>query len=123
MEDNKIILILISQEGEKVELSEKAAIRSKLIKNMREINPDSIEFPLTLNINILKKVKDYLEHYENENPKKIEKPLLYEDFKLCVDEWDYNYIDLDINIIFDLIEAANYMDINGLPYLLIFYLF
>ena len=46
------ILILVSQEGEKVEISEKAAIRSKLIKNMLEINPNSIEIPLKIKINI-----------------------------------------------------------------------
>ena len=114
MEDKKKMLILVSQEGEKVEISEKAAIRSKLIKNMLEINPDSIEIPLNVKINILKKIKDYLEHYENEDPKKIERPLPSTDFKLCVDEWDYNYIDIDIGTIFEIMLASNYMDINEL---------
>ena len=54
MEDIKKKLILVSKEGEKVEISEKAANRSKLIKNMKEINPDSIEIPLNVKINILK---------------------------------------------------------------------
>ena len=108
------ILILVSQEGEKVEISEKAAIRSKLIKNMLEINPNSIEIPLNIKINILKKIKDYLEHYENEDPKEIERPLPTADLKMCVDEWDYYFIDLDLGTIFDIIIAGNYMDIKEL---------
>ena len=114
MEDKKKILILISQEGEKEEISEKAANRSKLIQIMREINPDCIEIPLSLKINILKKIKEFLEHYENEDPIEIERPLPSNDFKLYVNEWDYNYTDVDIHTIMDLIVAANYMDIKEL---------
>ena len=103
MEDKKKILILISQEGEKEEISEKAANRSKLIQIMREINPDCIEIPLSVKINILKKIKEFLEHYENEDPIEIERPLPSNDFKLYVNEWDYNYTDVDINTIMEII--------------------
>ena len=62
----------------------------------------------------MKKIKDYLEHYENEEPKNIERPLPSQNFKECVDEWDFKYIDVDLELTFELILGANYMDIKPL---------
>ena len=35
-------------------------------------------------------------------------------FKECVDEWDYNFTDIRLDIIFELILASNYLDIKSL---------
>ena len=61
--------------------------------------------------NILKKIKEYLKHYENDYPKEIDSPLPSNYFKYCFAEWDYNYIDIELDLIFELILGANYMDI------------
>ena len=93
--DKKITLV--SSDGEKVEISSKAVQRSVLVKGIIEDYPDDAEVPLNnVKSNILKKIKEYLEHYENEEPKEIERPLPSQNFKECVEEWDFKYIDVDL---------------------------
>ena len=111
--DQKITLV--SSDGEKVEISSKAVQKSVLVKGILEDYPDDAEVPLNnVKSNILKKIKEYLEHYENEDPKEIDRPLPSNNFKECVTEWDYNYIDIELDLIFELILGANYMDIKPL---------
>ena len=114
MEEKDRIIFLIPSEGEKEEISLKAALRSGLIKSIIEINPDSTEIPLKLKSEILKKVKEYLEHYKDKEPLEIERPFPSNNFKECVDEWDYNFTDIGLDIIFELILASNYLDIKSL---------
>ena len=114
MEATKVIK-LTSQEGETVQISHKAVLRSNLVKGILEDYPDDGEVPVNnVKTAILNKIKEYLEHYENQEPKEIERPLASNDFKECIDEWDYSFIDLDLDQIFELILAANYMDIKPL---------
>ena len=111
--DKKITLV--SSDGEKVEISSKAVQRSVLVKGIIEDYPDDAEVPLNnVKSNILKKIKEYLEHYENADPKEIDRPLASQNFKECVEEWDFKYIDVDLELIFELILGANYMDIKSL---------
>ena len=114
MEEKDRIIFLIPSDGEKEEISLKAALRSRLIESIIEINPDSTEIPLKLDSSILKKVKEYLEHYKDKEPLEIEKPLPSNNFKECVDEWDYNFTDIELSILFELILASNYLDIKSL---------
>ena len=111
--DKKITLV--SSDGEKVEISSKAVQLSTLVKGIIEDYPDDAEVPLNnVKSNILKKIKEYLDHYENQEIKEIERPLPSQNFKECVNEWDFDYINVDIDLIFDLILGANYMDIKPL---------
>ena len=89
--------------------------RSNLVKGILEDYPDDAEVPLkNVKINILKKITEYLEHYENEDPKEIDRPLPSLNFKECVPTWDYNYINVNLDMIFELIDVANYLDIKNL---------
>lgn len=108
-------ITLLSSDGEKIEISAKAVQRSVLVKGIIEDYPDDAEVPLN-NVKgaLLKKIKEYLEHYENEEPKEIERPLPSQKFEECVDQWDFNYINVDLDLMFELILGANYMDIKPL---------
>ena len=111
--DKKITLI--SSDGEKVEISSKAVQKSVLVKGIIEDYPDDAEVPLNnVKNNILKKIKEYLEHYENEEPKPIERPLPSQKFEECVDSWDFKFIEVELDLIFEIILGANYMDIKPL---------
>ena len=113
--ETKTKIILVSSDGEKFEISHKAAQRSILLKNLIEEFPEEAEVPLDeIKSNILKKIKEYLEHYENEEPKEIERPLPSPNFKKCVNSWDYKYIDIDLEMLFELVNAVNYLDIEPL---------
>ena len=103
-----------SSDGKVIELSTKAASKSKLLSGVIQDYPEDSEFPLNkINGATLEKVKEYLVHYQDSEPKQIEKPLL-KDFKDCVDEWDYKFIGDDNDQILALIFAANFMDIKPL---------
>ncbi len=104
-----------SSEGKIINLSKKAAKRSGILKGMMEDFPDELSFPMkTIKGNILEKIKNYLMHYKDEEPKEIEIPLKSNNFSECVNNWDFNFLGSDIDTIFDLLEAANYLDIKPL---------
>ena len=108
-------IILVSTDSQKKEITKKAVERSGLVKGIIEDYPDDAIFPLAkVKGNILDKIIEYLNHYENEDPKEIEKPLPSANFKECVGEWDFNYINIELDLIFEIILAANYMDIKPL---------
>lgn len=112
--DGKIIT-LVSSDGDKYQISEKAARRSQLIKGIIDDYPDDPEIPLhNVKSHILAKIKEYLEYYKDVEPKEIERPLPSSNFNECVDPWDYQFIDQELDIIFEIILSANYMDIKPL---------
>lgn len=114
METSKL-LTLVSSDGEKFQISEKAAKRSQLIKGIIDDYPNDPELPLhNVKAAVLQKIIEYLEHYKDSEPREIERPLPSNNFNECVDPWDYNYIDVELDFIFEIILAANYMDIKSL---------
>ena len=109
-------ITLISSDSQRFEISQKAAMRSEIIKNSIEGSKDDhIEFNVNnVKGDVLKKVVEYLEHYENEEPKIYERPLPSANLKEIFDEWDYNFINISLDEIFLIILASNYLDIKPL---------
>ncbi len=113
--EEDIIIKIIPNDGKAIEMSKKAANKSIILKGIMEDYPDNTEIPLNnISSPILEKIKEYLEYYKDKEPEKIEIPLKSNNFKECVTEWDYNYLGENIDLIFDLINAANFMDIKPL---------
>ena len=110
---------LFSFEGTIVPISWKQGFMSGLIKNIFLIDSEVTKIPLsTFNIDheTLIKIKVYLEHYENINPKEIRRePLITNKLRDIVEEWDYNFINIDDkDKLFSIHSAACYMDIDPL---------
>jgi len=109
------MITLVSSDGEKMQISAKAAQRSQLVKGIIEDYPDDAEVPLNnVKSGILKKIKEYLEHYQDSDPKEIERPLASQNYQDCVEAWDFEFINIELDTIFEIILAANYMDIKPL---------
>jgi len=101
---------------DKIEVSRKAAEMSHLIKEMlEEDEEDNPDIPLpNVQKSALKKVVEFCErHTENPMPQ-ISRPIKNNDMKLIVGEWDANYIDIEQEVLFKVILAANYLDIPDL---------
>lgn len=118
-------LTLISQESERIKVPVKIGIQSNLIKSMIKNDDDdeveddfenNLEIPvINVTAPILRKVIEFLQyHFENGPMKEIEKPLKSDNLSDSVSEWDSKYIDLENDILFNIILAANYLDIQSL---------
>ena len=121
MEGEKKINIKTEIDGKIIELSNKAAERSEILKGMLQDYPDSPELTVkNVRGDDLLKIKEYLEHYKNEEPKEVERPLKSKDFKECVNEFDYQFVSKIGNYeeLKNLILSANFLNIKPLINLL-----
>ena len=58
---------------------------------------------------------EYCEKHRNDNPPEIEKPLRHSNLNELVDAYDAKFIDIEnLEDLFDIILAANYLDIKSL---------
>jgi len=118
-------LTLITKESEKIKVPVKIGILSNLIKTIikndddNEVEDDldkNLEIPVVnITAPILRKVIEFIQyHFENGPMQEIEKPLKSGNLRDSVSEWDANYIDLENDILFNIVLAANYLDIQSL---------
>lgn len=109
------MLKLVSQEEEKVMVKKKVAMMSELVKTMAEGDKEEKEIPLpNVKGTVLKKVVEYMTYHCDNPAKEIDKPLKSSNMAEAVSQWDADYVDVDQELLFELILAANYMDIKPL---------
>lgn len=111
-------VIIISLDDEKFSVEPVVAEKSILIKNMiRDLNPDGLsedfEIP-TPNVRstVLAKVLEWCEHHKNSEFTDDDD----EDAKKSapVSEWDKNFLKVDQEMLYEIILAANYLNIKPL---------
>jgi S-phase kinase-associated protein 1 len=118
--DEKHQVHLVSQEGDSFDVSVKVAKMSELIKTMIPEDEDAEgdegqEIPLpNVKSSVLVKVIEFCRQYTQEPMTEIEKPLKSANMAEVVQEWYANYVKVDQEVLFELILAANYMDIKPL---------
>ncbi|XP_021737059.1 SKP1-like protein 1A [Chenopodium quinoa] len=105
-------VILRSSDKETFDVDEKAAMLSQTIKNMIEDLDDSTDpIPLpNVTAKTLAKVIEYCNKHANDDDNSDPIPQPNDELK----QWDKDFLNVDQNTLFDLILAANYMDIKGL---------
>eukprot|EP00448_Togula_jolla_P022493 CAMPEP_0170590944 /NCGR_PEP_ID=MMETSP0224-20130122/12138_1 /TAXON_ID=285029 /ORGANISM="Togula jolla, Strain CCCM 725" /LENGTH=223 /DNA_ID=CAMNT_0010914771 /DNA_START=94 /DNA_END=766 /DNA_ORIENTATION=- len=110
------LLKLKSSQGEIFEVEPEVACMSTLIKNMVDDSGTDEEIPLpNVKTAILSKVIDYCKFHKENPPEEIQKPLKSTNLKDCgVSEWDSEYVNIEQEVLFELILAANYLDIKSL---------
>ena len=109
-------VVLIASDQGKFEVDENVARKSQLLKNM--IEDTGVEEEIYLpNVKSapLKKIIEFCEHYRNNDPPEIEKPLPKNSLKELVDPWDEQFINIpNQEELLELLLAANYLDIKSL---------
>jgi len=109
---------LVSQEGESFDVPMNVAKMSELVKTMIDEEQDeeeAQEIPLpNVKSSILAKIIEFMQHHKIEAMNDIEKPLKSANMAEVVQDWYSSYISVEQEILFELILAANYMDIKPL---------
>ena len=109
-------LTLNSSDNIKVTIDSKSAERSVLLKGLLQDYSVENEIPMPdINGEILKKCVEYMIHYKETDPKEIPRPLPSSNLLDVTEEWDVNFISGgDLDSVFDVINAANYLDLKAL---------
>mmetsp|Transcript_12194 Transcript_12194/g.22148 ORF Transcript_12194/g.22148 Transcript_12194/m.22148 type:complete len:170 (-) Transcript_12194:282-791(-) len=111
---------LISKEGETFEVPLAVAKMSELVKTMiddedGDDEDETAEIPLpNVKAEVLKKVIEFCKHHHEDPMTEIEKPLKSATMAEVVQKWYAEFVSVQQVTLFELILAANYMDIKPL---------
>ncbi|CDO73545.1 hypothetical protein BN946_scf185014.g15 [Trametes cinnabarina] len=113
------MVLLVTSDNEQFVVDKEVAERSVLIKNMLEdVGESDQPIPLpNVSSSVLKKVLEYCEHHRGEPlPTADAEQSQDETRKRTTDisEWDQKFITVDQEMLFEIILAANYLDIKPL---------
>lgn len=119
-------LILISKEGDRIEVTRDVAYVSQLLKDMTEEDLEADDVPLfKVSTRTLEKMIEFCKYVtENKNYKEIEKPISSKVMSDLVDDkWYSTFIDgvvggtkdnLELDFLNDIVMMSNYMMIDPL---------
>ncbi|KAI9223987.1 putative E3 ubiquitin ligase complex SCF subunit sconC [Blastocladiella britannica] len=112
---------LTSSDGENITVAKEVAMRSMLIKNILEdtadADDDSHAIPIpNVTARILNKVMEYCEHHKGDPIAEPDEDDLAEERRRSddIEDWDAEYINVEQEMLFEIILAANYLDIKAL---------
>ncbi|KAL2124428.1 hypothetical protein VTJ04DRAFT_793 [Mycothermus thermophilus] len=110
---------LTSNEGTTIEVDRVVAERSMLIKNLIDdlgeetLATESIPIP-NVNDPVLRKVIEWCEHHRNDATTSADDDNDTRKKTTDIDEWDQKFMQVDQEMLFEIILAANYLDIKAL---------
>lgn len=111
-------LTLQSSDGADITVDKEVAERSLLIKNMvGDLGEEATSAPIPIpNVNeaVLKKVIEWCEHHRSDPPQANEDDSDSRKKTTDIDEWDQKFMQVDQEMLFEIILAANYLDIKAL---------
>lgn len=103
---------LLSKENESFIISKEVAKLSQLLKTIIEK-----ETQITLNLissQNLQKIVEFMNYYSNNPFKDIERPIKSTNLKDFIPEWYINFLNINNDTLFELINFSNYLDIKPL---------
>lgn len=112
---------LVSKEGDTFEVPIEIAKLSNLVVTTLGEDDDTdednsmVEIPLpNVKAKVLAKVIEYCTHYQEDPMKQITTPLKSNKLEEIVQEWYAGFVAVDQALLFELVTAANFMDIKAL---------
>jgi S-phase kinase-associated protein 1 len=110
-QQQKITLVL--KDGQ-IQTNKSPLLNAPYLKNLLD-DKDANEIVLPhFTKDTMQRIIDYLVHMQTNTPSLIQKPLKTSDFSSLLTSWENEFLGDEQAIIFDLILAANYLDINSL---------
>lgn len=120
MDDENSIIRLKSNDGKVFEITEHEGSISELIRDATEGNEDDVtEIEISrVNSECLEKVVNFMKHYAVEKMKEVPTPLGVSTFNEVIDQkWYQDFVaddNVDGDMVFDMLTAANFMGIKPL---------
>lgn len=115
-EDVKEVRLTTSDNAD-LKVARDIAERSILIKNLLEDlggdNEEAIPIP-NVNEAVMKKVLEWCEHHRKDPPASQDDDSDSRKKSTDIDEWDQKFMQVDQEMLFEIILAANYLDIKAL---------
>ncbi|KAL2917665.1 hypothetical protein HK105_202538 [Polyrhizophydium stewartii] len=108
---------LSSSDGREFVVAKEVACQSVLIKNMLEDLGEDSDAPIPLpNVSgpVLEKVVEYATQHKDDAPPAPEDDTITAPRTDDISDWDKEFIKVDHAMLFDIILAANYLDMKGL---------
>ena len=106
---------LMTKDGETMTVDVEVAKESVLIKGILEDNGTEEEIAVSqVTRAIMQKVITFCEHIKEHAPPEIEKPLSSTDMNQVVDPWSADFVNVEQEELFEIVMAANYLDIKPL---------
>ena len=106
---------LTTMDGETILVLKEIACKSILVKGIVDDSGIDDEIPLaSVKKPILEKIITYCKHIHEHTPPEIDKPLRSNNLSDVVNEWYADFVNLEQEVLFELILAANFMDIKSL---------
>jgi S-phase kinase-associated protein 1 len=106
---------LVSSDGLRFSVQREVACMSQLLRTMLEGDSKETEIPLKeVRGSELKKIVEYMNHHHGNMPDPIDRPIKSSRLEDFVTKWDAEFVDVEQSKLFDIILAANYMDIREL---------
>lgn len=107
---------LMSSDQATISVDKEVAERSVLIKNMLEDVGEVDEAIPIPNVNeaVLRKVIEWCEHHKCDSPTTNEEEADSRKRSTDIEEWDQKFMQVDQEMLFEIILAANYLDIKPL---------
>ncbi|KAI8940897.1 hypothetical protein NX059_002157 [Plenodomus lindquistii] len=106
-----------TSDGATMTVARPVAERSILIKNLLEDlggdNEEAIPIP-NVNEAVMKKVLEWCDHHKNDPPASQDDDSDSRKKSTDIDEWDQKFMQVDQEMLFEIILAANYLDIKAL---------
>lgn len=110
------MVLLTTSDNEHFSVDREVAERSVLIKQMIEdIGESDQPIPLpNVSSSVLAKVLEYCGHHRNDPPASSDETDEMRRRATDISEWDAKFIQVDQEMLFEIILAANYLDIKSL---------
>jgi len=104
-----------SSEGEELYVAKKLLEKSELLKGMmQDVVNDQGPIPLpNVAMNVLKKVLEWADHHKDD-PVEEKEDESRNKKSTDIDDWDQKFMQVDQEMLFEIILAANYLDIKPL---------
>lgn len=101
-----------SADGEKIWVAKKVLEKSELLKGLMQDVQDTGPIPLNnVGMKVLMKILEWVDHHQND-PK--EDPESTDKNSTDIDEWDVKFMEVDQEMLFHIVLAANFLDIEAL---------